>query len=441
MGWKKWIKRTIKKVTKPVSKVFKGVAKGIAKVGKSVMRGVSRIQKKLGPLGMIAMSIAMPYALSGLSSMVGAGAGYMSPATGLMGHANPFLQAVGNIGNTIRHGYRIGSGALGNATKFVGQKLSNIGGSISRAITKTFTKFGGNKTGDNMWTRISKGAKNLFNSAKQVVTGQQKTGLVDVEGVGYSPHFDGAIQQSMKSVDAAKLINADGVLPQGVSFSGQSTGFATSSADSLVTQTINKASENTVNMLDKNSLRYFNDLKGTGQFPNNQAVLDEVLSNQATKYQGITDFDGKYVTDLSKTGDYKFNKATMRPNPNLESGQSIQDASYTFNGQKTFDTPVGKVNNYKEKIANRVKKAAVSTVKDYLFKPDQAYEEFSAGEFIPTTGADSNDGYLPALSSTNIEGSTGSSSYANVFGTEAWQKLKNYHKHMNYTGDNNYYGV
>ena len=45
--WKKWIKRTIKKVTKPISKVFKGVAKGIAKVGKSVMRGVAKLSKKI----------------------------------------------------------------------------------------------------------------------------------------------------------------------------------------------------------------------------------------------------------------------------------------------------------------------------------------------------------------------------------------------------------
>ena len=437
MGWKKWIKRTIKKVTKPVSKVFKGVAKGIAKVGKSVMRGVARIQKKLGPLGMIAMSIAMPYALGGLSSMVGAGAGYMSPATGLMGSTNPFLQAVGNIGNTIRHGYRIGSGALGRATGAIGNKISSIGKSITGTIRDTFTKFGGNKTGDNMWTRISKGAKNLFNSAKEVVTGQQKKGTVQISGESFGGRAKDAF--SLSSEQAKELYPS--LDKSGTVFSNQTTGFASSTADDFVTQTINKASENTVNMLDKNSLRYFNDLKGTGQFPNNQAVLDEVLSNQATKYQGLTDFDGKYVTDLSKTGDYNFNKATTRPNPNLDIGSSPQDASYTFNGQKTFDTPVGKVNNYKEKIISRVKKAAVSTVKDYLFKPDQAYEDFSAAAFVPTAGAAENDGYLPALSSTNIEGSTGSSSYANVFGTEAWQKLKNYHKHMNYTGDNNYYGV
>ena len=63
-GVAKVIKRTVKKVTKPITKITKGIAKGIAKVGKSVMKGVAKLNKKLGPLGSIAMAIAMPYALS-----------------------------------------------------------------------------------------------------------------------------------------------------------------------------------------------------------------------------------------------------------------------------------------------------------------------------------------------------------------------------------------
>ena len=66
-GVAKVIKRT-KKVTKPITKITKGIAKGIAKVGKAVMKGVAKLNKKLGPLGSIAMAIAMPYALSGLST-------------------------------------------------------------------------------------------------------------------------------------------------------------------------------------------------------------------------------------------------------------------------------------------------------------------------------------------------------------------------------------
>lgn len=427
MGWGSFIKRTIKKVTKPVTKVFKGVAKGISRVGKSVMRGVSRISKKLGPLGMIAMSVAMPYALSGLSSMVGtAGLGPlgMHPGTGLLGSKYKFLQAVGKVGNTIRNGYRIGSG-----------KIASTFDTITNSIRKTFTKFSNPSGKGNWFTKVSEGAKNLYNSAKSVVTGQPKTGSVDVKGFGYSPHTDG-ITTSMKSTQAEGLLKAGQI--DGSMLSGQST-FG-SNADKYVTDIINKASENRVKMLDDKSLRYFNDLKGTGQFPNNQEILDEVIGNSGTKYQGLTDFDGYYTTDLSKTGDYTFNKATMRPNPQVASGQSIQDGSFTFNGNKTFDTPVGNVNKYKETIGKKLKSAVYNTAKDSLFKKSGEYEEFEPAAFEMTQGATTNDGYLPVLSSTDVKGSSGSDSYAQVFGTEAWQKLKNYHKHMNYSGSMDYYG-
>ena len=60
-------KKVVKKVAKPITKVVKKVAKKVAKIGKSVMKGVAKISNKLGPIGMIALSIAMPYALGGLS--------------------------------------------------------------------------------------------------------------------------------------------------------------------------------------------------------------------------------------------------------------------------------------------------------------------------------------------------------------------------------------
>jgi len=43
------------------------------------------------------------------------------------------------------------------------------------------------------------------------------------------------------------------------------------------------------------------------------------------------------------------------------------------------------------------------------------------------------------LSATDIKGSTGSSSYAKVFGDAAWEQLKTYHKHMNYQGSSPLY--
>src|SRR5210317_1611979 len=92
----KVFKKATKAITKPVSKAFKGVAKGIMKVGKATMRGIAKINKKLGPLGSIALAVAMPYALGGLSSGV----------TALQGSQYKFLQAIGNVGNSIRNGYQ-----------------------------------------------------------------------------------------------------------------------------------------------------------------------------------------------------------------------------------------------------------------------------------------------------------------------------------------------
>ena len=417
MGWKKFFKKTIKRVTRPVSKVFKGVAKGIAKVGKAVMKGVAKVTKKLGPLGMIAMSIAMPYAMSGLSSMIGYQAG--TPfASGLLARPEgTFLRAVGNIGAQIRNGYRIGSGAIGKGVSAITNKIGTIGNTITNSITQTFQKFSGKGTGKNFWTRISEGAKNLFNSAKSVVTGQPTSGSVDVYGLRGNVHGEGLIKTSMKSENAMALLDK-GVI-EGSQLSGQS--FYGSSADKLVTETINKAAENTIKELSPNAYKHYNDVnnayKANGTYINNQQALDTVLESQGKSYQGLTDFDGVYNSDLGMTGDYKL------ANPN-------EPTSYTFTGDKTFDNPVAKKFKYKEKI-NKAKKASYKWIKDSLLKPvewqeptDYEWEATQGAEFAGSTGA--------VLSATDIKGSTGSSSYANVFGDAAWEKLKAYHKHMNY---------
>ncbi len=430
MGWKKWIKKQVKKVTKPVSKVFKGVAKGIARVGKSVMRGLSRISKKLGPLGMIAMSVAMPYALGGLSSMttgmMNYGLGTATPNTAF----KLFIRSVGNVGNTIRNGYRIGSGALGKAKTFVGNKIGSIGNTITNTIKKTFTKFSNPSGKGNWFTKISEGAKNLFNSAKSVVTGQQKTGTVQISGESFGGLKKDAF--TLSSADAQKLYPS--LSKEGVVFSNQTIG--TSSADKFITETINKASENTVKLLDKNALRHYNNVKDAmvtnKSYTNNQAVLDEVFNSTGASKNFLTDFStspDSISFDFSKSKDYVIDPM----------GRGKNLGEYTFTGGETFDTPVGKVNKYKNTI-KKASKGIYEYAKDSLFKPTGDYEEFDPATFVPTDGASSNNGYLPTLSSTDVKGSSGSDDYAKVFGTEAWQKLKNYHKQMNYQGSMDYYG-
>ena len=143
----KAIKKVSKRIRKPLSKITKGIARGIAKVGKSVMRGVGKLSAKLGPIGMIGLWIAMPYALGVLSSMIGtAGVPQLGIAnTGWMGSQNVFLKAIGNVGNTIRTGYQATTGAI-----------SNTMNTISKSISKGFQNFAGKFKGQNNIFSVSR---------------------------------------------------------------------------------------------------------------------------------------------------------------------------------------------------------------------------------------------------------------------------------------------
>jgi hypothetical protein len=223
------VKKVTKAVSKPVSKAFKGVAKGIKKVGKATLRGVSRINKKLGPLGSIALAIAMPYALGGLSTGV----------TALQKSQYTFLKAIGNVGNQIRTGYQAFNTGVSKAFS-----------SITNSIAKGFTKFAP-KSLQNSYSKISQGAKNLFNSAKRItkkyspIKGKQGTVQISDMGYGFGE------TTSMTSAEAAKALELGQISSE--QLSGQTLGsqkwFVQGSAqsDKIITETINDAYKSTYN--------------------------------------------------------------------------------------------------------------------------------------------------------------------------------------------------
>ena len=133
-------KRVFKNIKKPVSKLTKGIAKGIAKVGKAVMRGVSKLQNKLGPLGSIALAIALPAALGGLSTLTTNMMNYQ--AVGSWGN---FVRSAGTMMDSIRTGYQFGTG-----------KFKAGWSKITDRISQGFSKIG---KGNNIFSKISDGAK------------------------------------------------------------------------------------------------------------------------------------------------------------------------------------------------------------------------------------------------------------------------------------------
>ena len=172
----KKVKKIVSKVTSPVTKLFKKVGKGIVKVGKDIWGGIKRIggealkaygkiSQKLGPIGMIGMSMAMPY-LMGAFGATGGGlwTGFGKLSVKGMQSVNPFFKAMGYAGKGVF-----------NAGNFVGGTTRGI----SQTISKVFGSFAeGN---------VSQGFSNFYKGASDVFSGKAGMGtgnFLSTGGVG-----------------------------------------------------------------------------------------------------------------------------------------------------------------------------------------------------------------------------------------------------------------
>ena len=397
----KAVKKVTKRIRRPISKLTKGIAKGIVKVGKATMRGVAKIQNKLGPLGSIALAIAMPYALGGLSSMT----------TAAMNSNSVFLQSIGQVGNAIRTGYQATTGFVKAGMK-----------KITSSITQGFSNMG---KGNNLWSKVSNGAKNLFKRSRAAVQKfkpfTSKGGSVDVKGWGYSPHSD-FVTSSMSNTQAAQLLES-GVI-QGDQLVGQSyskSGWLTKAnpMDKAVSEAINSTYEtNIMSGFDSNAKRAFLDYKNaadaSGQnynYQNINSMMKDNMINNSTA-------DGTSIGfDFSKSGDYNLY------NPN-------EPTSYQFNGKKTFKTNNGK------STLSKIKKAAtgkaIDTLKNSLLLQEPKFEiaDLSGLYGDTTQQTDGSTGY----SGTSIHGSSGGSLLEGAFSASQQEQIMNYYKHMNIIG-------
>jgi hypothetical protein len=392
-------KKVTRAVTKPVSKAFKGVAKGIMKVGKATMRGLAKINKKLGPLGSIALAIAMPYALSGLST----------GTTALMNSQNAFLKSIGTIGNQIRTGYQA-----------FNTGVSKTFSSITKSISKSFNRFAP-KSVKNTFSGISQGAKNLFNSAKKITKKYSpikgKQGTVQVS--------DGLDQvYTLTSKEAEKQLAA-GTLEAsqlGQQTLGSQRWFVQGSteADKIITETINDAYKSTYNTFSPNAQTYFNDLKRRATDINtyvNDAEIGGAVENSIAASKSATS-DGLNVIDIdfAKTQDYV----------------EVPNGGYKFTGDKTFSPePVKQASN---DLTKAFKKSATGFLKSSLLKPSEKIDPYYIAPTQDMTMQTTTAGY----GGTDITGTAGGDFITKVYGTDAANKLKTYYKNMNILSNYDY---
>ena len=407
---RKVFKKVTKAVKKPVSKITKGIAKGIAKVGKAVIRGVAKVNKKLGPLGTIALSMAMPYALSGLS------AGFTNmAATQGTGVFNTFVRSIGQMGVNIGKGFNAISGQISKG-------MSNI----TSRITKSFSNIG---KGNNIFSRISNGVKNLYTKAKTNfgnTFGKKATaGKVEVfgqDGVALMDVEKAADALTRGTIDASQL---------GTQTAGSQSGWFTKSltssqksAQDLVTKTINDSYADTLSGYSKDAMRFFTDVKkqaiAEGTYINDYQVGELLKNNglnQNVAYKGMaTDFDEgtRFLESNFDIGTSKNYKLVGPPGSN----------SYEFTGNEMFKTPKGT-----STITKKLKDVALAKTESLLgnYKKLDEIEPYVFPGYQEMTMETSMTG----TGGTNIEGSGGGSLIANAYGNDVANDYMNYYKKMN----------
>ena len=427
-GVVKKAKKIVKKVTKPFSKIVKRAARKVKKIGKAVMKGVSKVSAKLGPVGMIALSIAMPYALGGLSSLVGTAGG----TTGLMNSSNLFLKSIGTIGNSIRTGYQ----AFNTFASTAKQGISNT-------ISKAFSKLAPKGTG-NIFSRISQGAKNLYNAGKNKLksvmpkpfTAAEGTVQVGDMGYGFGETTSMTSSQAVKALDLGQ-ISGDQLSKQTLSGKGgwfTKTNSSGITSDRLVTETINDAYKARLDGFGSNAKRMFNDIKSKAMemdtYLNDEQIGSFVESNKAARtytneimeYAGDMDYygsgTGKFqlkteIPDLAQTGDYTLGTARDR-----------LEGTYNFTGGETFgkqEATQGFFSKNKSKLASLTKS---------LLKPSEGVPVAEAPLTVPEAPLQATN-FNAMYTGTDQAGSSGGQLVAAVYGDAAANNIKNYYKNMN----------
>ena len=406
----KVVKKVTRSIKRPISKITKGIARGIAKVGKAVVRGVGKLGKKLGPMGMIGLAIAMPYAMGGLSSMIGTAGvpqlGYQ--ATGMMGHSNIFIRSIGNVGNAIRTGYQATTG-----------RISSMFRSVTNSISEGFSSMG---KGDNIFSRISRGAKDLFRNARFE---SRKLGSVKVKGYGGPFDYMRGNVSQMTSQQAAGLIEqgvVGGIDAQAQILShtpGKTSWFTkTNKFDRAITDTINKTyKENVMSNWDPSAIRahadYTNAAMGNNSYQNAKEIGDMMQSNLTSTSPG-QGFKSEF--NFAKSGDFHL------ANPN-------EPTSYVFNGMKSFNVN-GK--STLEKVKTSMKGSALDAMKKSLLTPSAHVDAFN----LPITLGDMTQETSGATTfgGTTIQGSAGGSLLEGVYNKDAQERILNYYRHMNIVG-------
>jgi hypothetical protein len=296
---------------------------------------------------------------------------------------------------------------------------------ITTRISKSFSNIG---KGNNIFSRISNGVKNLYNNAKtsfgNTFGKKASAGKVEVFSPGEGPMLLD-VDQAAKSLRAGTIQASDLGTQTAASKSGWFTKSLTESQlqnQKLITDTINKSYADTLSGYSKDAMRFFSDVKkqaiAEGTYINDYQVGELLKNNglnQNVAYKGITtDFD-----EGTRFLESNFDIANSKNYKVLGDGKG-----YEFTGNDMFKTPKGT-----STITKKLKDVALSKADSLLgnYKKLDEIEPYVFPGYQEMTMETSMTG----TGGTNIEGSGGGTLIANAYGNEVANDYMNYYKKMN----------
>jgi hypothetical protein len=375
----KKVKKIVKKVTSPISKVFKKIGKGIADAGKKVWGGIKRIggealkaygkiSQKLGPIGMIGVSMAMPYLLGAF----GATGGGLWTNFGKMAFKgqqsmNPFFKAMGHVGKGVY-----------NSGNFVGGTY--------RGITQTIGKAFGSFAEGN----VSEGFANFWKGTSEVISGKSGMGtgnFLNTGGVGlgnvnvYNSFMDDITSESMKP-----LLNK--LSPDAMKY--------------------HRTVVNSMGLDDRQAMQYITK-NGVSMNNKNQYFLDKSLSS-----------DWKFTAPVDPVGASNFQSDFMYTGSNLnKTGKALsaQMENTLGEGYKWKPKRKGDVFQTQDSLMNKTVTGSeiLKAAKDHLFNDNQDEElQYAYG----------SGGYKKVMTNSNYLASQANKSEGGLFLTEAQRKAQ-----------------
>ena len=320
---KKKVKKVVKKVKKvvkksPIAKVVKKVAKGIKKLGGKVWDGIkkvggkalrafSKFSQKIGPIGMIALSFAMPYLSAGFSAGWNAMGGWLGAGAQ---SSNVFLNSMSQLGHTAWK-------AIDYSAAFVKGTYQGI----TQTLGKTFKSFGqGN---------VKEGFSNLWGGTKDVVSGRAGMGTEVLNAVPVKDAALGIDTEILKGTgDFTRPGGITGAKASGVVQTG---GVGAAKANVLNQQSyahIQNAMANTQSLYSPDMQKYVNTLQnryGIDAYTAHNHAMGhggvEVMGGPANQYSSID-------LDFTKSSDF----TQLKPNSPFEYTGGASEAAFKDKG-------------------------------------------------------------------------------------------------------------